>query len=39
MKPTINNGKWKMTIDIQADDDIVENNTYLDVMSPAILKN
>ncbi|HAM79836.1 Ger(x)C family spore germination protein [Ornithinibacillus bavariensis] len=38
MKPTINNGKWKMTIDIQADDDIVENNTYLDVMSPAILK-
>jgi spore germination protein KC len=33
LKPEIKDGKWKMNIVIEADDDIVENSTRLDMMS------
>ncbi|GGJ99371.1 germination protein [Lentibacillus kapialis] len=35
--PTIKNGKWKMTITITSEDDVVENETKLDMMDPKII--
>ncbi|WP_158735559.1 Ger(x)C family spore germination protein [Alteribacillus sp. YIM 98480] len=39
LQPVIENGKWKITVSIQTDDDVAENGTNLNVMSPNTVKN
>ncbi|CQR48304.1 Spore germination protein A3 precursor [Paraliobacillus sp. PM-2] len=36
LSPTIKNGKWKMVVNITTEDDVVENETNLDVLDPKI---
>lgn len=38
LQPAIENGKWKMTVNIQTDDDVAENGTNLNVMNPNTVK-
>jgi spore germination protein KC len=36
--PQIENGKWKMTVKVASEDDVVQNATNLDLMNPTVVK-
>jgi spore germination protein KC len=38
LKPSIEGGKWKMTIKIVSEDDIAQNETSLDTSDPAVIE-
>ncbi|GAB6933557.1 hypothetical protein JCM14719A_19100 [Calditerricola satsumensis] len=38
MRPSVQNGKWKLTLDIVTDADVVQNETHLNVTDPNVAK-